>query len=80
MITTNSAKALGFADEVGTIEAGKSADLIALKMPGGCTCDADNVYDVIVQQISGDDVMLTISLGKVRHSKLDDVSVENPVV
>lgn len=80
MITTNPAKALGFEDEVGTIEAGKAADLIALKMPGGFNCDVDNVHDVIVQQISGDDVMLTISMGKVRHSELSDVPVESPVV
>lgn len=80
MITTNPAKALGFADDVGTIETGKSADLIVLKTPDGFNCDADNVHDVIVHQISGDDVMLTISSGEVRHSRLGDVPVESPVV
>ncbi len=80
MITTNPAKALGFEDDIGTIEPGKSADLIALKMPGGFNWDADDVHDAIVQQITGDDVMLTISSGKVRYSRLSDVPIESPVV
>ncbi len=79
MITTNPAKALGFDDEIGTIESGKSADLIALQLSDGFNLDADDVHDVIVRKIKGDDVILTISSGKVRHSKLTDVPVEYSV-
>lgn len=79
MITTNPAKALGFDNDIGTIESGKSADLIALQPPDDFILDTDNVYDVIVRKITGNDVVLTIASGKVRHSKLPDVPVEYPV-
>jgi 5-methylthioadenosine/S-adenosylhomocysteine deaminase len=73
MITGNPARALGFADEVGTIEIGKSSDIIALKPPQDSRGWGNNVEEIILRNSKADDVDLTIASGKIRHSRIDDI-------
>lgn len=79
MITVNPARILGFGDEVGTIEKGKSADLIAIKPPQKFDFDADDIPEEILRNVSGEDVVMTMSSGKVRFSSLKTIPEENPI-
>jgi cytosine/adenosine deaminase-related metal-dependent hydrolase len=79
MITVNPAKALGFENEVGTIERGKSADLIAIKPSGNFNFNADDICEEILRNVKGEDVAMTMSSGDVRYSSLDSFPVENPI-
>ena len=73
MITRNPAKALGFENEIGTIEAGKCADLIALEIPRNTSESGINIEDWVVRNSGADDVALTISSGIVRYSRIPEI-------
>jgi cytosine/adenosine deaminase-related metal-dependent hydrolase len=66
-ITINPARALGFDSEVGTLDAGKSADLIAID-PGDSYSEKDDIHDLIVHKAKSEDISLTVSRGEIRYS------------
>lgn len=55
MVTTRAAEAIGLADRIGSLEAGKRADLIALDLdaPGFAPRNAQDVYTALVYAVSG---------------------------
>ena len=79
MITVNPSRALGFDRDIGTIEPGKSADLIALRISDKIDSNPDNIHEEIFRNISADDIALTISMGKVRYTSIDGIPVEDPI-
>jgi len=73
MITINPSRALGFEKEIGTIEVGKSADILALKPPDGIDKWHGDIENLIIRKSKADDVDLTISSGIVKHSRIDTI-------
>ncbi len=84
LATIGGARALGLADEIGTLEPGKRADLIALDLSG---VRQEPVYDPLVSMLfcaSGRDVQLTVVDGKVLYDgaavvTLDEESIGRDV-
>ena len=76
MITKNPAKALGFEKEIGTIEAGKSTDLIALDIRGESS-GLINIEDSIVRNTNADDVALAVSSGIVKYSRVPEMKMQS---
>lgn len=65
MATVNGAKALGLEDSIGTIEEGKSADLIVLNLDTITTTPINNIFSEIVYNVKGTNVETTIINGKI---------------
>ena len=65
MATVNGAKSLGLEDKIGTIEEGKSADLIILNLRTVITTPINNIFSQIVYNIKGTNVETTIINGKI---------------
>lgn len=64
MATINGAKALGLEEKVGSIEIGKKADLIAVKMPDN---SGDDIYSSLLDETK--DVHLTMVAGKILYHR-----------
>ena len=62
--TINGAKALGISNKVGTLNIGKEADLIAVRLHKK---DAD-IYRDLLLNTKPDDVLMTMVAGKIIHS------------
>jgi 5-methylthioadenosine/S-adenosylhomocysteine deaminase len=81
MATTRAATALGLSDKVGSIEAGKRADLIAIDLdePGFAPAAAQDIYTALVYAISGMHVTDTMVDGRwlMRERKLLTVDYPN---
>jgi 5-methylthioadenosine/S-adenosylhomocysteine deaminase len=65
MATINGAKALGVADEIGSIEEGKAADIIIIDLDSVCCQPTGNVFSDLVYNAKGSNVCMTIINGKV---------------
>lgn len=65
MATVNGAKALELEEYIGTVEEGKSADLIILNLDTVITTPINNIFSEIVYNIKGTNVETTIINGKV---------------
>lgn len=65
MATINGAKALGIDNKTGSIEEGKNADLIILDLNSITTQPINDVFSNIVYNVKGNNVITTISNGKV---------------
>lgn len=65
MATVNGVKALGLEEDIGTIEEGKSADLILLNLDTVITTPVNNIFSEIVYNIKGTNVETTIINGKI---------------
>ncbi len=67
LVTIGGARAMGLADEIGSIEAGKKADLAIVDLNGLHTLPASNtnIYSRLVYETRADDVRATIVNGKV---------------
>ena len=65
MATVNGAKALGLEKQIGTIEEGKSADLIILNLDTVTAMPINNIFSEIVYNIKGTNVETTIINGKI---------------
>jgi len=70
MATRGGARALGLADQVGSLEVGKRADLIAV--PAGAVVASDPAGSLIAVT-RGEDVLLSLVEGEVRHRRLAEV-------
>jgi 5-methylthioadenosine/S-adenosylhomocysteine deaminase len=70
MATRGGARALGLADQVGSLEVGKRADLIAV--PAGAVVASDPAGSLIAMT-RGEDVLLSLVEGEVRHHRLAEV-------
>ena len=65
MATINGAKALGLEEVIGTIEEGKSADIIILNIDEATIKPVNNLLSEIVYNVKGNNVETTIVDGKV---------------
>lgn len=65
MATINGAKALGVADEIGSIEEGKSADIIMVDLNTDVCQPVGNVFSDLVYNAKGSNVCMTMINGKV---------------
>lgn len=63
MATLGGAEALGLTKEIGTLEPGKRADLVAVRLHGFC----GDPYQFLVAKIGPEDVILTMVDGKVLY-------------
>jgi 5-methylthioadenosine/S-adenosylhomocysteine deaminase len=70
MATLGGARALGLADQVGSLEVGKRADLIAVS--AGAVMVSDPAGSLIAGT-GGADVLLTLVEGEIRHRRLEGV-------
>lgn len=70
MATLGGARALGMADQVGSLEVGKWADVIAVS---ATSLTASDPTASLIAQMHGADVLLTLVEGEVRHSRLEAV-------
>jgi 5-methylthioadenosine/S-adenosylhomocysteine deaminase len=65
MATMNGARALGLAKQIGSIEIGKQADLIAVDLTASRTRPMYDVTSIVVYAAKASDVSLTLVAGKV---------------
>ena len=65
MATINGAKALGVADEIGSIEEGKAADIIMVDLNTPVCQPVGNVFSDLVYNAKGSNVCMTMINGKV---------------
>ena len=65
MATINGAKALGVADEIGSVEEGKSADIIMVDLDSAVCQPVGNVFSDLVYNAKGSNVVMTMVGGKV---------------
>ena len=65
MATINGAKALGVADEIGSIEEGKAADIIMVNLNTDVCQPVGNVFSDLVYNAKGSNVCMTIINGKI---------------
>ena len=65
MATINGAKALGVADEIGSVEEGKSADIIMVDLGSAVCQPVGNVFSDLVYNAKGSNVVMTMVGGKV---------------
>jgi cytosine/adenosine deaminase-related metal-dependent hydrolase len=63
MITVNSAEVLGMSEMIGSVEKGKKADLVVMKLKR--TVDPSHVYQYLIDEGGGEDVLLSLVDGKV---------------
>ena len=70
MATLGGARALGIADQVGSLTPGKRADLIAVTARGVAASDP---IGSLVATTRGEDVLLSLVEGEVRHHRLAEV-------
>jgi 5-methylthioadenosine/S-adenosylhomocysteine deaminase len=75
MATINGAKALGVADEIGSIEEGKAADIIMVDLESVCCQPTGNVFSDLVSNAKGSNVCMTIVNGRVvmKDGKVGDI-------
>ena len=64
MATRDGARALGLSDEIGTVQAGKRADLILVRRPAYLPASVDP-YSTLVYAARGTDVRLTVVEGEI---------------
>lgn len=80
MATINGAKTLRLEKEIGSIEEGKSADIIMINLNETVTQPINNVFAEIVYNAKGTNVEMTMVNGKIlmQHGKIDGIE-ENQV-
>jgi len=71
MGTLGGARALGMADRVGSLEAGKDADLIAVAARGVRAADP---VGSLVAEVQGQDVLLSLIAGEIRYNRTEVVA------
>lgn len=62
--TVGGARALGLADEIGALEAGRQADFVAVSINGPHQCPSYDPYATLIFASSGRDVLLTVVAGR----------------
>ena len=82
MATINGAKTLMLEDKIGSIDIGKSADIIVLNLNNVLTQPINNVFAEIVYNAKGNDVETTLVNGKIlmenkKMSKIDEKEIFN---
>jgi cytosine/adenosine deaminase-related metal-dependent hydrolase len=80
MATINGAKALGLADDIGSIEVGKKADFVALDMGRVNLQPYYSAVSAVVYSATGGDVTLTIVDGKIVVEKGKLVTIDEEEV
>jgi len=70
MATLGGARALGLADQVGSLEVGKRADLIAVSAREIAVSDP---MGSLIAETGGGDVLASLVEGEVRHRRLEGV-------
>ena len=79
MATINGAKALGVADEIGSIEEGKAADIIMVDLGTDVCQPVGNVFSDLVYNAKGSNVCMTMINGKVvmKDGKVEGVDTKD---
>lgn len=79
MATINGAKALGVADEIGSIEEGKVADIIMVDLGTDVCQPVGNVFSDLVYNAKGSNVCMTMINGKVvmKDGKVEGVDTKD---
>lgn len=78
MATINGAKALGVANEIGSVEEGKSADIIMVDLDSAVCQPVGNVFSDLVYNAKGSNVVMTMVGGKVvmKEGKVPGINEE----
>lgn len=67
--TLGGAEAMGFANQTGSLTAGKRADLIAVRLDRPHTLPVTDAYSALVYAARADDVLLTVCDGEVLYER-----------
>jgi 5-methylthioadenosine/S-adenosylhomocysteine deaminase len=68
LATLEGARALGIADRVGSLEAGKAADMTAIRLEGPSTTPVGDPVAALIHEARGNDVVLTMVGGRVLYA------------
>lgn len=68
MVTIDSARILGIADRVGSLEIGKDADFCAIRLDTANTVPVTDPVSAVFHSARGSDVILTVSAGRTLYS------------
>jgi 5-methylthioadenosine/S-adenosylhomocysteine deaminase len=80
MATIDGAKVLGLEDRIGSIEPGKSADLIIVDMKKPHLTPMNNCYSQLVYSASGSDVKTSIIGGRIIMHERELLHVDLPSI
>ena len=69
MATIDAARAVKMDDQIGSLEIGKRADIVAVDLSGSYQSPTDDPASAVVNTTSGSDVLMTMIDGKIRYEK-----------
>ena len=69
MATIDAARAIKMDDQIGSLEIGKRADIVAVDLSGSYQSPTDDPASAVVNTTSGSDVLMTMIDGKIRYEK-----------
>jgi 5-methylthioadenosine/S-adenosylhomocysteine deaminase len=77
LATIHGAKALGLDAEIGSLEAGKRADLVAVDLSASHMVPTDDPYSALVHTANQESVVMTMVAGRVLYDRGDYLSIDS---
>jgi 5-methylthioadenosine/S-adenosylhomocysteine deaminase len=77
LATIYGAKALGLGAEIGSLEAGKRADLVAVDLSASHMVPTDDPYSALVHTANQESVVMTMVAGRVLYDRGDYLSIDS---